>query len=109
MNRVVSVMDAATQFSHSFNTYSSLWVDDRQEFLRQFLTYGHILTQEEIEAHGADGVPESPPELDQFKEQIDSYENLYDQVMKIENTERFDDWFRISLKSFKQRFVSIFI
>ena len=107
MNRVVSVMDAATQFSHSFNTYSSLWVDDRQEFLRQFLTYGHILTQEEIEAHGADGVPESPPELDQFKEQIDSYENLYDQVMKIENTERFDDWFRISLKSFKQSLLNI--
>ena len=49
MSRVKKAMSDATNFASGFDTYANLWVDDRQEFLRQFLTYGHILTQEEIE------------------------------------------------------------
>ncbi len=63
--------------------YSYLWVDDRQEFLRQFLQYGHVLTAEEIENAGEEGVPPSPPTLAQFKEQVDTYEMLYDEVEQL--------------------------
>ena len=45
-------------------------MDDRNEFMKQFLTYGHVLTTEEIEAHAEEGVPENPPTLDMFKEQV---------------------------------------
>ena len=38
--------------------------------MKQFLTYGHVLTSEEIEAHAEEGVPENPPTLDMFKEQV---------------------------------------
>lgn len=38
--------------------------------MRQFLLYGHVLTTEEIEAHAEEGVPENPPTLKQFKEQV---------------------------------------
>lgn len=38
--------------------------------MQQFLTYGHILTAEEIESYGEEGVPKSPPSLSQFKEQV---------------------------------------
>ncbi len=57
-------------------------MDDRQEFLRQFLLYGHVLTHEEIEAAGDEGVPLSSPTLEQFKEHIDTYENIYTVVEK---------------------------
>ena len=107
MSRVKRVMSEATTFSSSFDTYAHLWSDDRQEFLRQFLTYGHILTQEEIEAHAADGVPESPPELEQFKDEIDSYEDLYQQVSKFNDIERFDSWFKVSIRPFKQSLLNI--
>ena len=40
--------------------------------MRQFLLYGHVLTTEEIEAHAEEGVPENPPKLTQFKEQVSS-------------------------------------
>ena len=40
------------EYRDSYNSYAYLWVDDRQEFLQQFLLYGHMLTQEEIEAAG---------------------------------------------------------
>ena len=107
MNRVKKAMSDATNFASGFDTYANLWVDDRQEFLRQFLTYGHILTQEEIEAHAADGVPESPPELEQFKEEIDSYEDLYQQVSKLNDIEKFESWFKISIRPFKQALLNI--
>ena len=63
--------------------YSYLWVDDRQEFLRQFLQYGHVLTAEEIEGAGDEGVAPSPPTLAQFKEQVDTYEMLYEEVEQL--------------------------
>ena len=107
MNRVKQVMDGAISFSSSFDAFSHLWCDDRQEFLRQFLTYGHILTQEEIEAHAVEGIPETPPSLKQFKEEIDSYEDLYHQVSTFSDLERFDSWFKVSIRPFKQALLNI--
>ena len=59
-------------------------MDDRQEFLEQFLHYGHVLTAEEIEASGEEGVPHTPPTLDQYKEQVDTYEKIYNDVNESE-------------------------
>ena len=70
MDRVSGIMSKANDYRNSFNTYEYLWVDDRQEFMRQFLLYNHVLTAEEIEAHAEEGVPECPPTLEQFKEQV---------------------------------------
>ena len=70
MERVNSVIHKANEFKDSFNKYAYLWVDDRKEFMRQFLLYNHVLTQEEIEANAETGVPESPPTLEQFKGQV---------------------------------------
>ncbi len=47
----------------------------------QFLLYNHVLTQEEIEAHAEDGVPECPPTLEQFKEQVRDRTNVYDALV----------------------------
>jgi dynein heavy chain, axonemal len=70
MERVNSIVNKANEFKDSFSKYAYLWVDDRKEFMRQFLLYNHVLTQEEIEAHTEGGVPESPPTLEQFKDQV---------------------------------------
>ena len=35
---------------------------------------------EEIEAAGEDGVAKTPPTLDQFKRQVDTYEKIYNEV-----------------------------
>lgn len=70
----------ALEYRNSYENYAYLWVDDRHEFFRQFLLYGHVLTHEEIEAAGDEGVPLATPTLDQFKEHIDNYENIYSVV-----------------------------
>lgn len=82
LNRVSSVVSQATEYRDSYSSYSYLWVDDRQVFLEQFLRYGHVLTQEEIDEAGDEGVPENPPTLDAFKKQVDSYEEVYLEVEK---------------------------
>ncbi|XP_062567134.1 dynein beta chain, ciliary-like [Saccostrea cucullata] len=102
MERIQNIMNKACEYRNTFDNYSYLWVDDRNEFMRQFLLYNHVLTTEEIEAHAEDGVPECPPTLDQFKEQINTYEKIYEDAEKVEPTMIFENWFRVNSKPFKQ-------
>ena len=74
LDRVNLILKKSNDYKNSFNKYASLWVDDRKEFMRQFLLYNHVLKPEEIEAHAeSGGIPESPPTMDQFKEQANIY------------------------------------
>ncbi|KAK6170907.1 hypothetical protein SNE40_019193 [Patella caerulea] len=107
MDRVQTIMNKACEYRNSFDNYAYLWVDDRNEFMRQFLLYNHVLTTEEIEAHADEGVPESPPTLAQFKEQIDAYEKIYEEAEHVEATSLFDHWFRVDAKPFKQALLNI--
>lgn len=70
MGHVVNAMRQAQEYQANFDQYSYLWVDDRDEFMQQFLMYGHVITPEEIEAHGEDHVPKCPPTLEMFKNEV---------------------------------------
>ncbi|NXD73362.1 DYH9 protein, partial [Eolophus roseicapillus] len=101
MGRVQAVMVACCEYRSAFDHYSYLYGEDRKEFCRQFLLYGHILTAAEVEAHAEDGVPETPPTLQQFKEQIDSYEKIYEEVNRIEPFSIFHGWMKVDARPFK--------
>ncbi|XP_009867872.1 PREDICTED: dynein heavy chain 9, axonemal-like, partial [Apaloderma vittatum] len=101
MGRVQAVMAACCEYRSTFEHYSYLYGEDRKEFYRQFLLYGHILTTAEIEAHADDGVPETPPTLQQFREQIDSYEKIYEEVNRIEPVSIFQSWLKVDARPFK--------
>ena len=83
-SRVSGAVENAIKYRDSFSSFAYLWVENRREFLHQFLLYGHVLTQEEIEAAGDEGVPENPPTLKQFQQQVDNYEKVYSEVEKFE-------------------------
>ncbi|CAF3056070.1 unnamed protein product [Rotaria socialis] len=100
--RVQHVIAKGHEYQRSFDRYAYLWTDDRKEFMRQFLIYGHVLTPEEIQQHALTGIPENPPTTGQFREQIDTYEAIYDEVEKIDPIQVFDKWFRIDARPFKQ-------
>nr|XP_018673081.1 dynein beta chain, ciliary [Ciona intestinalis] len=107
MDRTQGVTESAVEFKATFDKYAYLWVDDRKEFMRQFLLYDHVLTTEEIEEHAEHGVPESPPTLDQFRMQIDSYEALFDEVSKLTEYKVFSSWFRVDIRPFQQALLNI--
>lgn len=102
MERVGFIINKANEYKDSFQKYAYLWTDDRKEFMKSFLMYGHVPTAEEIEAHAETGLPENPPKLEQFKEQVDLYENIYEDVSKLDDIRIIDKWFRVDSKPFKQ-------
>lgn len=69
-NLVLSAMKEAEDYQDSLEKYSYLWLDDPQEFMRNFLTYGRAVTAEELEGRPEDTIPKSPPTLNQFQEQV---------------------------------------
>ena len=107
MGRVGKIIAQSTEFQGSFDKYAYLWVDDRQVFMEQFLLYGHVLTAEEIEQAGDEGVPETPPTLSQFKEQVDAYEKVYVELEQVSSTAIFDKWFRVDLRPFRQALLNV--
>ncbi|XP_021937393.1 dynein beta chain, ciliary isoform X2 [Zootermopsis nevadensis] len=102
---VQSVMNEANEFSHGFETYSYLWLVDRESCMQQFLTYGHQLTAEELEliAIDDDTAPKpSPPNMELFREQIDNYENLFMEIEEMESVHIFSGWFQVDLRPLRQ-------
>lgn len=49
IHRVVTAIDLCYEYIRSFQDYQYLWLSDRQEFLKQFLRYGRLLTPQEME------------------------------------------------------------
>ncbi|XP_043925655.1 dynein axonemal heavy chain 17-like [Protopterus annectens] len=107
MTEVHSAMKQAQNYLTSFDKYSYLWEDDRKEFMQHFLMYGHVLSREETETRGESGVPRTPPTLDHFKQQMDSYEKLSEEVSKFENSKVFSGWMQIDCHPFKQALLNV--
>ncbi|KAF0872636.1 DYH9 protein, partial [Crocuta crocuta] len=107
LDRVQSTMALCSGYRNTFSQYSHLYVEDRKEVLSQFLLYGHVLTPEEMEVHADDGLPENPPLLHQFKAQIDSYEQLYDDVCRLEPVKVFDGWMKIDVRPLKASLLNL--
>lgn len=105
LNRVTIAIDEANEYIGNFDDYAYLWLDDRQEFLRQFLLYSRELTGEELDAV-RDNTPlapkECPPQISQFKEQIDLYEELYKKVELIETVKIIHGWLRVDVRPLRQ-------
>ncbi|KAM5271528.1 dynein axonemal heavy chain 11 [Ctenodactylus gundi] len=107
MTRVADVISKVLDFRKSLETYAYLWVDDRGEFMKHFLMYGHTMSSEEVDAHAKEDVPEQPPTLEQFKEQIDVYEALYVQMSKFDDFRIFNGWFKVDMKPFKVTLLNV--
>lgn len=107
MERVQRGIEKCCEYRNKLEDYAYLYVDDRKEFMQQFLQYGHVLTSEEIEAHAEHGIPENPPTLDQFREQVDSYETLYEEVLRLDPIHVFEGWMRVDAQAFKHALLNI--
>uniref|UniRef100_A0A8C5KUF0 Dynein axonemal heavy chain 11 n=1 Tax=Jaculus jaculus TaxID=51337 RepID=A0A8C5KUF0_JACJA len=106
MNRVADVINKVLEFRNSLETHAYLWVDDRAEFMKHFLLYGHAVPPEDMDAHTSEEIPQ-PPTLAQFKEQIDMYEALYVQMSKFDDFRVFNSWFKVDMKPFKLSLLNV--
>uniref|UniRef100_A0A4W6EXC9 Dynein axonemal heavy chain 11 n=1 Tax=Lates calcarifer TaxID=8187 RepID=A0A4W6EXC9_LATCA len=95
------------EYQGSFASYRYLWTDDRSEFMRQFLLYGHVLSTEEAELYADYELKKNPPTLDNFKEQINLFESLYVRVSKMEDRRVFCGWLQLDIKPFKHTLMNV--
>lgn len=100
-SRMMLMKEDAYNFVKEFDEFVPIWIDDRQEYLRQFLQYGRLLNPEEIDK--ADEIKLTPPTVAQFKKQIDFYEILYKKVALIPGEKILDgNWMRIDVRPLRQ-------
>lgn len=92
LNSIDKVIEETYEFCDNFQSYSYLWLDDRENYLNDFLTYSRQLGNEELEwlAINDPLAPKPcPPKMEQFREQIDNFENLTTEVEKMKEAEIF--------------------
>lgn len=105
LNRLNEAIDLAYEYIKKFEEYSYLWLENRQEFLRQFLLFGRALTPDEMELlkdETGPGMKETPPTIKQFKEQIDFYEDLYKKLESFDTEKIIKYWLRIDVRPLRQ-------
>ncbi|XP_066581161.1 dynein beta chain, ciliary [Prorops nasuta] len=110
LTSVATAVEEATDFCSSFEGYAYLWLEDRTVVMQQFLQYGRQLSIDEIDMIATQDpkCPErSPPKMEQFREQIDLYEGLYQEIEQMETFKVFCGWFRIDLRPFRQSVLNI--
>ncbi|XP_070509872.1 dynein beta chain, ciliary-like [Chironomus tepperi] len=93
----------AQNFLTEFDKYSFLWLIDKKKHLSEFLKYGRHLTkqeQEEIE-NGNLEIKEQAPQLNDFKDIIEFYDQLYNEIEKIDDLFNVNSWLRVNLKGLK--------
>ncbi|XP_043280985.1 dynein beta chain, ciliary-like [Venturia canescens] len=107
-NRVKVGLAQAEDYSLTFEPYSWLWLNNRQEYLDTFLRFSRSLTEEEKEIveqapeNLHDFIREKHPGLDDFAREIDYFMDLYKKCDEFESEKIFSRWLRIDTKPFKQ-------
>lgn len=93
----------AIGFANSFERYNFLWLSDKKVCLENFLKYGQILTPEEVEKaeEGTLELPAKSPSLDDFKQVIDFYTELLEDISKYDIFHVFNSWLRVNMKGLK--------
>ncbi|XP_015596133.2 dynein beta chain, ciliary [Cephus cinctus] len=105
LSSVSTAVEEATDFCGVFEGYAYLWLEDREIIMQQFLEYSRQLNLEEMEMIAVldpKAPKPSPPRMEQFREQIDLYEGLYQEIEEMDISKVFCGWFRVDLRPFRQ-------
>ncbi|XP_065549706.1 dynein axonemal heavy chain 17 [Lathamus discolor] len=99
---VVNAMSEGEEYSVTFEEQAHLWLEDPQEFLQRFLTFGGAPIPEEKDTWAEEPPPEGAPSLKHFQEEIDTCEMLCEEVLGFANTKVFGGWLQSDCRPFKQ-------
>lgn len=110
MSRVYIATAECVKYMEEFEDYEYLWMDNRKEFMAQFIKYGRLLTPEEtimLKDVNGPGIKETPPTLEQFKEQIDNYEKIYNKIEIIPKEKIINGWLLVDIAPLRQAMLNI--
>ena len=96
--RLSSLVNKQVSILASFNLSIS-----RADYMHYFLLYGRQLSQKEVDKleQSEKAVKKEAPGLDKFREQIDHYEALHEEVRGLDNSLNLQGWFQADVSPFK--------
>ncbi|KAJ7405899.1 dynein axonemal heavy chain 9 [Willisornis vidua] len=98
--RAAAAAASCRELRGALERYPALCGEERRELGRQMLLRGRG-PDGESPAQDQDAPPEAPPSLQQVREQIDSYESIYEEVTRIEPLSTVHSWVRVDARPFK--------
>lgn len=107
---VDKVVQEAADFCRGFERYSYLWLEEREFSMEMFLKYGRLLEPDEIDlviAKEPNAPEPNEPTIEAFREQIDNYESLFQEIEGIESLQVFNAWFQVDVRPFRQALMNI--
>ncbi|KAJ3128700.1 hypothetical protein HK098_003691 [Nowakowskiella sp. JEL0407] len=97
MSNVQEIMDECIAYRDSYDQYTYLWTENRQDYMKNFLNTGKS-TEEGAEPQQTD----HSAQLEKFETEIRKFEGIHKSVMNIDTEVIFQGWFRIDVKPLKQ-------
>ncbi|XP_030080192.1 dynein beta chain, ciliary [Drosophila hydei] len=114
MNKVKQALQSIRIHGKGYMVYSYLWIWDKNNYLNEVKKYGRNLTlaerDAELELEGSSGIKpigtgEYPP-VSVYKEQLDKFIDLQDQVHQWDTYDVFFGFLRLNMEGFKRSVLS---
>ncbi|KAJ3096963.1 hypothetical protein HDU97_005410 [Phlyctochytrium planicorne] len=90
------ILDDCLAYKEGYEQFSYLWTENRQEYMKNFLTAG------KTEASEGEGGDEQNQQLEKFENEIRKFEGIHKTIMAIEPEIVFQSWFRVDARPLKQ-------
>ncbi|KAJ3365528.1 hypothetical protein HDU91_002183, partial [Kappamyces sp. JEL0680] len=101
LERVATIIDSCTTYKEGYDQYVYLWTENRQQYMKQFLSTPKSADEPEQEAK--DAAEEIPIiQLEKFEAEIRKFESIHKTIMALEPEVVFNGWFRIDVRPLKQ-------
>ncbi|NXH56730.1 DYH9 protein, partial [Rhabdornis inornatus] len=94
LSRAGAAVSSCCEHRAGLERFSHLFGEDRRELCRQLLL-------SPADEEGQDGVPEAPAMLQQVREHMGSYEQLYQEVAHMQPVCTFQGWLRLDARPFR--------
>ena len=101
LERVSVVVDSCQTYRDGFDQYVYLWTENRQQYMKQFLT---AQPGNNDDSQDDDEKKEVIPviQLEKFEIEIRKFENIHKTIMALDTEVVFNGWFRVDLRPLKQ-------
>ena len=102
LERVSFIVDSCQTYKDGFDQYVYLWTENRQQYMKQFLTT-QPANPDEASQEDSEKKDEAPLiQLEKFEAEIRKFETIHKTIMALDAEVVFNGWFRVDLRPLKQ-------
>ncbi|KAJ3191413.1 hypothetical protein HK101_007802 [Irineochytrium annulatum] len=94
LDRIKVILEDCTGFKDGYEQFSYLWTENRQEYMKNFLSAGKDIKDENVD--------EKFVQLEKFEGEIRKFEGIHKTIMAIDPEVVFQSWFKVDARPMKQ-------